>query len=325
MNKIIEIKRLNEDHYFYVYWTLTDFCNFKCNYCPDMLHNGDFAQGRKRGYPTDDEIQQFLDRLISDLNGRRIYMVLSGGEPTLHSMYPEIIRQLTPHGVVCTNTNGSRSADWWAGLPVLPGQATISLHPEFSKMDKINETAQYLLAHDVELRFNLSADPKHWTETVGLYEALDDNLKMYVQPKVLSHLNTTRENYEYTEEQTAWMKSKQLYFNINKPKHHTKPSSQPFAYYDDGSMKPLINLAELTMTKQHAFRGWECWAGVNTLNVHFDGNVWSAICKIENLGRITNFRLKQSPVTCDKNYCTCPGDILIAKRAKLNSTSTVKI
>ena len=325
MKKIIEINRLDEAHFFYVYWTLTDFCNFKCNYCPDMLHSGDFAQGRKRGFPTDDEIQQFLDRLISVLNGRKLYMVLSGGEPTLHPMYAEIIRHLSPHGIVCTNTNGSRSADWWANLPVLPAQATISLHPEFSKMDKINETAQYLVANGVELRFNLSADPANWDDTVRLYEALDENLKIYVQPKVLNHIGVgDRDNYEYTVEQNAWMKSKQEFFVLNKMKYNTNPLSQPpYAFYTDGSLKPLISLAELTMTKQHAFRGWECWAGVNTLNVHFDGNVWSAICKIENLGRVTNFKLKSTPVTCTNNYCTCPGDILIAKRAKLNSTSTV--
>lgn len=315
MSKIIEIRRDDEEQFFYIYWTLTDFCNFRCNYCPSLLHSGDFAQGRKPGFPTNEEIQLFLDQLVKDLNGRRLYLVLSGGEPTLHPMYGEIIRQLTPHGVVCTNTNGSRSREWWAELPQLPEQVTISLHPEFSKMDKINETAQFLLSNKVTLRFNLSADPAHWEESCALYEALDENLKIYVQPKVLNHLESDRENYDYTPEQLAWIKSKQQFFSSNKSKRPDKPASLSFAYYDDGTTRPLINLAKLTMSRQHAFEGWSCYAGYNTLNVHFDGNVWAAICKIKNLGRLHNFKLLEEPVTCTKKYCTCPGDILIAKKA----------
>lgn len=319
MSKIIQIRRADEDRYFYVYWTLTDFCNFACNYCPGILHSGDFAQGRKPGFPSDEEIQVFLDRLVADLRGRKLYMVLSGGEPTLHPMYSRIIEQLSPYGVVCTNTNGSRSADWWANLPVLPKQATISLHPEFSKMDKINETARYLVKQGVDLRFNLSCDPSHWADTVALYEAVADDLKIYIQPKVLNHLESTRDNYDYTEEQLAWMKECQQFFNANKHRYATIVNSLPFAYYDDGTIKQLANLAELTMSKQHAFEGWSCYAGYNTLNVHFDGNVWAAICKIQNLGRITNFELLDKPVTCTKKFCTCPGDILIAKKSPLST------
>jgi hypothetical protein len=186
-------------------------------------------------------------------------------------------------------------------------------------MDKINDTARFLVSNGVELRFNLSADPANWAATVALYESVDDDLKMYVQPKVLSHLEDAgRDNYDYTEEQLTWIRSKQAYFNANKVRHtNVKTSSPPFAFYADGNMRTLINLAELTMTRQHAFKGWSCYAGYNTLNVHFDGNVWAAICKIVNLGRITDFELLSEPVTCTKNYCTCPGDILIAKKAPL--------
>ena len=318
MKKIIEIKRL--DPAFYVYWTLTDFCNFRCNYCPAKLHSGDFAQGRKQGFPTDDDINQFIDNLINKhLQGRKLHLVLSGGEPTLHPMYATIIERLTPHGIVYTNTNGSRGVEWWATLPVLPQQVTISLHPEFSKVDKINEVAQFLLSKDIQVRFNLSCDPAHWTETMALLNNLDDNLKVLAIPKVLNHLESDRSNYEYTSEQTEWMANQQRFYSNNKGDRRPDLSIAPYAFYDDGTSRPLHNLAKLTMNKEHAFKGWACTAGNTSINAHFDGNVWGSICKIANLGRLESFELLQEPLECKYDYCTCPGDILIDKRAPTSS------
>lgn len=320
MKKIIKIKRVRD--IFYMYWTLTDFCNFKCNYCPSQLHAGDFAQGRKAGFPSDENIEQFLDNLINKhLKGRPLYLVLSGGEPTLHPMYATIIERCAPHGFVCTNTNGSRGVEWWKSLKVLPQQATISLHPEFSKIDKINEVAHYLVEQGVEMIFNLSCDPNNWDNTVRIYNELADDLKYYCVPKVLNHLESTRENYEYTVEQHAWMQEKQRHYDVNqnKRKMENTPGIKSFkqtwpdAYYDDGSVGRLPSLAQLTMTKQHDYKGWQCDAGTDTINVHFDGNVWGSICKIVNMGRIESFEPLTTPVICTKNYCTCPGDLIIGK------------
>lgn len=314
MKKIIKIKRAND--IFYMYWTLTDFCNFKCNYCPSQLHSGDHAQGRKAGFPTNENITQFLDNLINKhLQGRPLYLVLSGGEPTLHPMYETIIERCTPHGFVCTNTNGSRGIEWWKSLKVLPQQATISLHPEFSKIDKINEVAQYLVEQGVDVIFNLSCDPNNWDNTVRIYNEIAVDLQARAVPKVLNHLESDRENYDYTAEQLAWMKEKQEFSDNNLVKSDRISSYQiwPNAYYSDGSISRLPRLAQLTMNKQHAYKGWECDAGVDTINAHFDGNVWGSICKIVNMGRLETFEPLSKPVTCTKNYCTCPGDLIIGK------------
>ncbi len=322
MPNVIKIKRKYE--IFYMYWTLTDFCNFQCNYCPSVLHSGDFAQGRKPGFPSNEDIEQFLDNLINKhLKGRKLYLVLSGGEPTLHPMYETIIERCAPHGIICTNTNGSRSVEWWKNLSILPQQVTISLHPEFSKMDKINEIARYVVEQKSELIFNLSCDPANWERTVEIYESLADDLKFYCVPKVLNHLESTRANYEYTAEQDRWIKEKIAYYNENQHRRvniitganvrSSWKQTWPIAYYDDGSESALPTLAQLTITKQHNYKGWNCEAGMDTFNVHFDGNVWGSVCKAIKLGRVESFEPRTEPITCEKNYCTCPGDLIIGK------------
>jgi MoaA/NifB/PqqE/SkfB family radical SAM enzyme len=323
MKKIVQIKRVRE--LFYMYWTLTDFCNFKCNYCPKTLHSGDYAQGRTPGFPTNENIEQFLDNLINrHLQGRTLYLVLSGGEPTLHPMYETIIERCTPHGFVCTNTNGSRGIEWWEKLKVMPQQVTISLHPEFSKIDKINEVAHHLIERNVEMIFNLSCDPNNWDNTVRIYNELADDLKYYCVPKVLNHLESTRANYDYTPEQHAWMREVQRHYDVNQSRRPSFGSRSSFkqtwpnAYYDDGTWGRLPTLAQLTMTKQHDYKGWLCNAGMDTLNAHYDGNVWSSICKAVNLGRIESFEPLDQPIVCAKNYCTCPGDLIINKERQVN-------
>lgn len=314
MKPIYKIKKVKDT--FYMYWTLTDFCNFKCHYCPNSLHSGDYAQGRKSGFPSNEEIQQFIDRLINNhLRGRELYMVISGGEPTLHPMFESIIEQLAPYGFIGVNTNGSRDFNWWSNLKVLPEQVTISLHPEYSKIDKINDLAHFLLEKNCDLQFNLSCDPELWAETQNLYDQLADDLKPYVIPKVLNHLESTRETYSYTDQQRQWIGQRQRFHYEQRPRRAVEYRNVPEVYFLDGTKKLLTNISELTITNQHNFRGWLCSAGNTSINAHFDGQVWASICKIKNLGRLESFDLLDAPVICDKNFCTCPGDIVLDKQA----------
>ena len=115
MNKIIEIKKSIDT--LYIYWTLTDFCNFKCNYCPSSLHDGLYANGTKSGFPSDSQINKFIDNLIEKhLGNRKLYLIISGGEPTLHPMFATIINRLLPYGFIGVNTNGARHYEWWSKL-----------------------------------------------------------------------------------------------------------------------------------------------------------------------------------------------------------------
>ena len=315
MNKIIEIKKPIDT--LYIYWTLTDFCNFKCNYCPSSLHDGLYANGNKSGFPSDSQINIFLDNLISKhLRGRKLYMIISGGEPTVHPMFSTIIEKLSTYGFIGVNTNGARHYEWWSKLTTLPQLVTISLHPEFTKIEKINELSHHLLQQNVEVNFNLSCDTKHWDQTVNLYNLLDDDLKPMAQPKVLNYLETQdRDRYEYSTLQEDFMNSAQELYNSHKKGKHILPSASDRAImtFENGSKKPVTNISELTMNRLNNFYGWKCSAGSSGINVNFDGNVWAGICKIQNLGRLENFTLLEDYVECNRKFCPCPGDIRLNK------------
>ena len=311
--KVIEVRKRPD--LFYIYWTLTDFCNFKCNYCPLHLHSGDYHNGRKDGFSTDEQINTFLDLLMSDyLPGKTLSLALSGGEPTLHPMFSTIVEKMSPFGEVYVVTNGGRGVDWWASLPKLPHIVTISLHHEFTKLDKINEISHFLVDSGVNLTYNLSCDPNSWSAAVSMYEGLDDDLKCLTQPKVLNYIGGDRSTYHYTEEQHAWIKSIQRKFTRSPKAAFAKMLVQPTAVYDTGHTSTLGNLADLTLRNNHVYTGWECSAGQETFNINFDGIVYSSICKQVRIGRLENFRALSKPFICNRSACACPGDLLVSKR-----------
>lgn len=81
-------------------------CNFRCPYC----HNPEFViQGSDQTYfgetYTEEEILEYLEKRSAFLDG----LVISGGEPTLHSDLPAFIRKVRNLGLmVKLDTNGSR-------------------------------------------------------------------------------------------------------------------------------------------------------------------------------------------------------------------------
>ena len=316
MKKIVEIKRRQE--ILYVYWTLTDFCNFRCNYCPNSLHSGDYKTGRKPGYPTDEEIRTFLDRLINKhAQGRSLLVVISGGEPTLHPMYEEIVDTLHPHAIIETITNGSRNFDWWKGLNHLPDKITMSLHAEWTKIDRVNELGEFLLDNNVQVIYNMMCDPGNWHRVQEMYKQLTPRLQALVNAKILTDHSggpTDGQPWEYHPEQIEYIRS--IYATGKQPPRQRLPGFKNISdvIYDDGTTAMLDNPFDLVNTKQHSFKGWECSAGNTGITISFDGYAYGANCRTIKIGRIDTFDLLDSPIICPRQWCKTASDIPLNKR-----------
>lgn len=309
MKKIIEIKKLVDT--LYIYWTITDFCNFRCSYCPDELHSGDYAQKRRPGFPSNEEIESFIDAIINThLQGRFLNMTISGGEPTLHPMFKTVIERMAPHGSVEVVTNGSRDVAWWRLLPVLPDKVTISLHPEFSKLEKINEVGLFLVDNNIDLMFNLMCDPENWDWVTSVKELLDVRLHPHINAKILTdHKNkeTDGKPFEYYEDQLAFIRREQSTIK------NSDPRKRVHAVYDDGT-EGGFSAFDIINANQHSFTGWSCSAGRSGLRVNFDGTVRAGICSIKRLGTVGRFTPETQDIICTNIYCKTAGDINLSKR-----------
>lgn len=65
------------------------------------------------------------------------------------------------------------------------------------------------------------------------------------------------------------------------------------------------------------FQNWSCAAGVDSIVVESDFQVWSGVCRNDNLGNLLdeNFSLLQNPTVCVKDQCTtCIADLINDKK-----------
>jgi MoaA/NifB/PqqE/SkfB family radical SAM enzyme len=316
---------VNEKPQLSIYWTLTDFCNFSCNYCPPFLHSGEHHRGILPGFPADEEIIAFLDRLEDIAKQRNVLMIISGGEPTLHPMMPYIIKRLREINCYTgITTNGSKGSEFWKDiLPV--SCVSISLHPEFTKPDKINRISKVIVDSGSDLNYNLSCDPDNWEKTIALYEAIDDQFKPLIIPKVLNRyvspiwLNKgkyeDRSTYDYTPEQKEWMNSRLSRKSFLKAKSLSDISEQfeSRMVFTDGTAISANRLGHITINDWHNFEGWRCKAGNESLSVHFSGKVYAGVCKSKCLGTISDFELFDDYIICPQKRCICPVDIRVNK------------
>lgn len=318
MKEVIALEPLKES--FNVFWHLTDFCNYNCSYCPPWLKAGDFHQGRKTGFPTDDEMRTFMDNLENEyLRGRKLNLMMSGGEPTIHKMFPEIVERLKKHGVIIVTTNGSRPLNWWKSLKEVPTGINMSLHHETTNTDKVNELLDYLVGErGVQVRFNLVCDPNNWDESMRLFNGLRPEYQNFVLAWPLHDPSPIpeRDIYTYTHEQQEWMKLRNKRLANYRVAYGSKfMDEQTIVRFSDGTRRMMSEISETTfkLQKMNYFKGWNCSAGIDSIDINFSGEVWSSICKSVKLGRINDFKLLEAQQVCPKELCIHPADLAIRK------------
>ena len=104
----------------YLRLSITDECNFKCNYC---LPDG-YQRTHQKQFLSQNEIQNLINA-FAELGTSKVR--ITGGEPSLRKDFPNIIEQIaTTDGIkkVVTTTNGfnlSKHAEHWfeAGLSAI--------------------------------------------------------------------------------------------------------------------------------------------------------------------------------------------------------------
>jgi organic radical activating enzyme len=314
MKKVIKIKR--ETDGLYIYWVLTNACNYDCGYCPEYLKSGQITDPKN---PTNEHINQFMDQLLDKhLQGRFLSVLLTGGEPTLHPMFKTIVERLGPAGYVETITNGSQTVEWWQDMTVLPNKVTISLHPGTSDLQEINKIGLYLLDKRVKLNFNLMCDPTNWDWLDNVKTTLDKKLQVFVNAKLLvehSEKVSYGKLFDYEPTQLDYIKTNQSKMPTNDIRNKVN------VFYDNGT-KDIISrdITSMILTNKDTkpvFTGWSCSAGKDGYMVDYNGIIKAGICGSGILGKLENFKPFESDIICVKKSCNFPKDLGLNKQAPI--------
>jgi organic radical activating enzyme len=278
-------------------------CNYRCSYCSEEFYNGRYELELKT-------IQRFLDRAVDHYGalGRRLYILYSGGEPTLYRNFFELMRYGKALG--CYNdcvSNGSRPITWWRKVAPMLDHVSLSFSPEFSDIEKFAKKAQILSQYFL-VHINVLMVQRYFT---GLIKTLDffSNIseRISVSPKPI---RANRMKFDdYTEDEFAFIRNWELNGKGN-------PNLRAFPLllrFSDGS-KVLSTTGGPGVHGFTRFLGWGCEAGVSFISVMFDGNLLSCQNGVRYLGNIhEDFWFPSESVVCPTDGCLSECNHIIPK------------
>lgn len=281
-----------------VEWNLGKRCNYDCSYCPSAIHDSTSPH-------TDiDTLKATVDKLVE--LGKPIRLSFTGGEPCVHPKFNELVRYAKHVGIswISVTTNGTRPFEFYASLPV--DQYVFSIHLEYDWMRILNTITKMAEATKVKLIGQIMAHHSHIMSAKIVKGMLDKE----AIPCTVRRIRWTDGDHDlfddmrYNPDDLNWIKEQEATISGN-------------CAIDDG--EKIIHANDVIKLHLNKFKGWTCYAGIESLMINWDGDVHRATCRVGgSLGNIYNgtFLIPLDTITCDRNFCTCAADIPLTKYDK---------
>ena len=286
-------------------WNLGKRCNYDCSYCPASIHDNSSPH-------TNIEIlKATIDQLTS--LGKPIRLSFTGGEPTVHPKFSELIKYARYKGIswISVTTNGTLPYEFYISLAV--DQLVFSLHLEYDWQRVYNTMSKVAHYAKIKLIAQIMCHHDHMNSAVTLFaRCLTDHI-----PATLRRIRWTQGDHDLFDD----MRYHPDYLNWIKQQEATvQPNT--IIFYKDRAMEQrhANDMIKLHLNK---YKEWTCNAGIESLMINWDGDVHRATCRVGgSLGNIYegSFVAPSEPVTCDRNFCTCAADIPLTKHANINNT-----
>ena len=289
-----------KNNWFLVSWTLSNKCNYRCEYCPDILHNG------STGQPQWSTVKRFVQNF--NLKDKKICYRLSGGEPTYWKHFIDLAELVKEEGHKFTFvSNGSQSPEYFKKIAPYTDGMMLSYHKAYANPEHfikiINESK-------IETVINMMLLPSDFEEIFALAEKIySSTARASIVPKVIvdktSSENITNEVMTYTEAQKQLIKDWPFSRKVNDEELHR------------GAMMlndEVVNANDLILQDKNKFSGWNCWAGLHGVNIYMWGNMYRADCQFGGaIGNLERYKLPKEKILCGKERCSCLSDIFIRK------------
>jgi len=337
---------------FTVSWLLGRFCNYNCSYCwPYARSNKKDHRPTELNLKTIDEIK----RQARERGFNSFHFSLSGGEPTFHPGYLDMLKHLsddahnTNYTSVHMTSNCSRNMKWFQtycdyASKFHRASITASLHVEHvNTPEKMQDLADKLILcqeHDVQVTINMVMVPAlfdlYYDNALFFH---NQNINVTLKPQsdptaskvvdgytdeMRAKLHNGMPQRGYTETKNKHVVRPEPNFKIDKDDAYRKqtakvPWHMQIEFRDDKGDPWYMDQAErFNAFDFNNFEGWECSSGYRSIIIREpDGSVKrSYSCGDQPLGNIeTGFRLFDGPVKCTTKACVSSADSKIPKRA----------
>ena len=290
-------------------WNLGKRCNYDCSYCPSTIHDNTSTH-------TDIEILKgTVDKLV--ILGKPIRLSFTGGEPTVHPKFAELIKYCKHKGIswISVTTNGTLPYEFYASLDV--DQIVFSIHLEYDWKRVFNTVESIHKLSDAKVIAQIMAHHDHMPAALQLRA----KCLLACIPNTVRRIRWTEGDHDLFDD---------MRYNLNdlewlKEQEATVPENTVMFLKEEPDMPRLKHANDVIKLHLNKFKGWTCNAGIESLMINWDGDVHRATCRVGgSLGNIYegDFVAPSEPVTCDRNFCTCAADIPLTKENK-NETKSI--
>lgn len=283
---------------FTVSWILGRFCNYRCSYCwPHGRSDKKDHRPTELCLETIDEIK----RQARERGFNSFHFSLSGGEPTFHPGYLDILSHLaddvpnTNYTSVHMTTNMSRKMDWFEtyvkhAAKFHRASITASLHTEHvntpEKMQLFADKLIFCQEHDVQITINMVMVPtqfeQDWENALFFHEqGINVTLKPQSDPtasfvvpgytpEMLEKLHNGMPQRAFTEDKASKAKlverPKPTFNKAPDPiyweEHSTIPQHFQVEFRDrEGGYWYMDQAERFNAFEFNKFKGWECSSG----------------------------------------------------------------
>jgi organic radical activating enzyme len=288
---------------------LGDCCTFACSYCPPWVHAG------RHGWLPREPLLRFFARAASHyrevLGQHEVYAEYSGGEPTTHPDFLELLKQTRDLGLrQQLLSNGSASLEEHQQIAAYIDQIMLTYHTEYLQLERFMEVVE-LYRDRVITKVSIAVKPSEVAQCQDFATELHERF-----PNVSVTLKALRKNlktelFDYAPADLALLE-------------HSLPSSQAasktarsgLVWHDpDGNVIGPTTVNGIIVTGRNHFSGWRCRAGIESLVVDVVGGVSRAYCRqLGLLGTLhTDVSFPREPLVCQAACCPCGFDLLVTK------------
>jgi organic radical activating enzyme len=334
---------------FTVSWLLGRFCNYRCSYCwPYARSDTKDFRPTELCLSTIDEIKR-----QARANGfNSFHFSLSGGEPTFHPGYLDILKHLaddtpnTNYTSIHMTSNCSRPMKWFETYVEYAkafhrASITASLHTEHVndpvKMQEFADKLIFCQKNDVQITINMVMVPewfdRDWDNAMFFHNQ-DINVTLKPQsdpsasrvvdgytPEQLEKLWNGMPQRQYTQVKRTWNARPSPQFKLPPAvigeNDDSVPSSMQIEMTDSQGGKWYLDQAErFNAFNFNKFTDWNCNAGYQGIIIREpDGSIKrSYSCQDVPLGNIeTGFTLFTTPKKCISASCVSSADSKIPK------------
>lgn len=289
-----------------VQWNLGNTCNYTCEYCPKILHNGD------RPWVELPLIENTLLKIRDYFPDKRMRVEFLGGEITLYRDFVELMKFCKEQAINnMVFTNASRTFRHWNEVIDYVDELLLTFHPLTTDKDHFENIIKLCIEHQCKVYVHIAMPKLVFWDTVEYAQYLKNTYPDLPISTVLMMDKEHNKNYngfyyDYSDDEISFVKS------------FDRSAERYIAEYSNGDTE-LLTITDIKSKKINQFVGFTCGSTNSIINIDYAGNATTSVC-----GKKPRINIYQDDITqlfvdhiCTKTYCENPSDIRIFKILKI--------